>query len=75
MASYPLLKNVVIGQIWSVWHTKRRQWLLATITGRNRVKITLKSDTRYSLAVGDDTVRVQESAALTTSNLFRFIAP
>jgi hypothetical protein len=66
---------VVIGPKWSAWHTRRRQWLLAAITGRNRVKITLKSDIRYSLAVGDDTVRVQESAVLTTSNLFRYIAP
>jgi hypothetical protein len=54
--------------------TKRRQSFLSMITHRNEIKIRLKSDVRYSLVVGDNTVRVQESTVLTTSNQFRFRA-
>lgn len=65
---------VAIGQEWSVWNSSRRQWLLATVTGRSDGKFTLTCDGGYGMAIGDELVRAEEADMLSTSNLFRLIA-
>jgi hypothetical protein len=72
--SAPIADFVAVGQKWSVWNSSRRQWLLATVTALSDGKYTLKCDAGYGLAVGDDLVCADETAMLSTSNLFRFIA-
>ncbi|GAA0541305.1 hypothetical protein GCM10008941_21530 [Rhizomicrobium palustre] len=65
--------NVVIGQKWATWVPGRRQWLLATVIGREARTIVLKFDSRYGIKAGEDEARADEATMLSTVNRFRFI--
>ena len=61
---------VEVGQQWSVWMSRRQQWLLAAVTSRADGRATLKYDPRYGL---DDVRGADEATMLTASSLFRFV--
>ncbi len=65
--------SVAIGQKWSVWLPSRRQWLLATVIGREDGQATLKYDTRYGIATGNDGQKADEATMLAAASLFRFV--
>jgi hypothetical protein len=65
--------NVTIGQKWSTWVPGRQQWLLATVIRLENGQATLKYDSRYGMASGNDEQRADEATMLATSNLFRFV--
>jgi hypothetical protein len=65
--------TIEIGQSWSTWVPARRQWLLATVIGRDNGEAILKFDARYGAGRGYDEQRADEITMLTASNLFRFV--
>ncbi len=65
--------EVRIGQSWSAWTAGRQQWLLATVVSVKDGQATLKYDSRYGIAGGEDERRVDEVSLLGTRNLFRYV--
>jgi hypothetical protein len=65
--------EVKIGQNWSTWVPSRRQWLLATVIGREGGQAVLKYDRRYGIGLGQDECKADEDTMLGAPNLFRFV--
>jgi hypothetical protein len=68
-----MLKEVMLGQSWSIWIPGRQQWLLATVIRRNKGQATLALDPRYGVAKGQDEQVADESTMLGASNLYRLV--
>ncbi len=61
------------GQKWSAWTSGRQQWLLTTVTSRDKGRVELKYDNLYGLE-RDNEFWADEDTMLTNRNLFRFLA-